>query len=131
MASLIIQSPTAECYYKAQQWGKNKFKAFQDRKIPLQGKMPLCGFFIFAIILSWIHRGFFPPFHHLSFTQFLCSPSAVPLPFSLKPGTHTPTTSPHPHHPLTHSTPLFLLMQRHYSITGACQSSDRHECFIQ
>lgn len=67
MASLIIQSPTVECCYKTQQWGKNKFKAFQDRKIPLQGKMHLCVFFIFAIILLWIHRVFFSlssPFFH-------------------------------------------------------------------
>ena len=127
MARLIIQSPTAECYYKTQQWGKNKFKAFQDRKIPLQGKNASLWVFYFCHHSSLDSQGFFlpfsSPFFHTICLFSLCSPPPI---FTQAWHTHT-----HPHHPLTHSTPLCSLMQRHYSITGACQSSDRHECFIQ
>lgn len=102
MASLIIQSPTAECYYKNQRWGKNKFKAFQDRKIPLQGKMLLCGFFIFAIILPWIHRLFFALFITLLSHNLSVHPLQSPSHFhsSLAHTHHIPSPSNPLHSPL-------------------------------
>lgn len=150
---IIIQSPHTYTILQTVTAGKNKCKAIQKQKYFLSGYNTPIFFLIsvwmlfFSIYLSrYLTLSF--SIATLSsqdlFAYSLQSPSCIhsfltppypPHPFhpSFSPSPPQPT-SPHTTSALftLYSLPFFCsLMQPHYSITGACQSSDRHECFIQ